>query len=183
MKTNIYYLFFLITGAIFGGLVLKTYEAHTANYHMSTVDPLEKETIVEYVYIESEPKIEYVYIPYEEPFYRNFTEEDVYYLKDMAMRESQGESVIGQCWVMYTVICRAEHFGKSIKEVCESDAFESSRSRSGLEPNENCNRAMALIEEGWKPEPLWFRRDVYHGFAEPLCQVGNHCFSTTLEEE
>ena len=183
MKTNIYHLFFLIIGTVFGIAVYGSYESHTKHYHMSTTDPIEKEIVVEYVYVPGEPQIEYVYVPYEEPFYRNFTEEDVYFLKDMAMREAEGEGVIGQCWVMYTVICRAEYFGKSIREICESSAFETSKDRSGLTPNENCNRAFALIEEGWTPKPLWFRRDGYHGFAEPLCQVGNHCFSTTLEEE
>lgn len=183
MKTNIYHLFFLIIGIVFGIAVYGSYESHTKHYHMSTTDPIEKEIVVEYVYVPGEPQIEYVYVPYEEPFYRNFTDEDAWWLQDTAMREAEGEGVIGQCWVMYTVICRAEYFGKSIREICESSAFETSKDRSGLTPNEDCNRALALIEEGWTPKPLWFRRGGYHGFAEPLCQVGNHWFSTTLEEE
>lgn len=183
MKANIDHLFFLIIGIIFGIAVYGSYQAHTKSYQISTEDPIEKEIVVEYVYVESEPEIEYVYVPYEEPFYRNFTDEDVYFLKDMAMREAEGEGVIGQCWVMYTVICRAEYFGKSIREICEASAFESSRNRSGLTPNDDCNEALALIEEGWVPKPLWFRRDQYHGFETPLCQVGSHYFSTSIEEE
>ena len=114
--------------------------------------------ITEYKVIEAEPEIitETVYVPYEEPFYRNLTDEDVWYLKDMAMREAEGQGVIGQCWVMYCVICRAEAFGQSIKEVCESEAFKSSKFRSGKTPNDDCNEALALIQEGWKPKPLWF---------------------------
>ena len=136
--------------------------------------------ITEYRVIEAEPEIitETVYIPYEEPFYRNLTEEDVYYLKDMAMREASGESVIGQAMVMYVVINRAEAYGQSIKEVCESKAFESSKGMSGKTPNENCNEALALIEEGWVPKPLYFRAGHYHNFGTPLYQVGNHYFST-----
>lgn len=133
---------------------------------------------VEYVYLEPEPIIETVYIPYEEPFYRNLTEEDCRYLQDMAMREAEGQGVIGQCWVMYTVLCRAEAFGQSIKEVCESDAFKSSRFRSGKTPNDDCNEALALIEEGWQPKPIYFRNQHYHNFGTPLCNIGNHYFST-----
>jgi len=142
----------------------------------STPEP-EVVTKTEYVYIETEPIIETVYIPYEEPFYRNLTEEDCYYLKDMAMREAEGQGVIGQCWVMYTVLCRAEAYGQSIKQVCESEAFKSSAFRSGLTPNDDCNEALALIESGWIPKPLWFRASKYHSFGTPLCNYGNHYFS------
>lgn len=140
-------------------------------------EPKQPEIRTEYVYIETEPIVETVYIPYEEPFYRNLTEEDAKYLQDMAMREAENQGVVGQCWVMYTVICRAEAYGQSIKQVCESKAFESSKSRSGMKPNEDCNEALALIEEGWTPKPLWFRRDHYHTFGNQLCQVGDHYFS------
>lgn len=132
------------------------------------------------VYVEVEKIVEVevpVYVPYEEPFYRNLTEEDAWYLKDIAMREAEGEGVIGQCWVMYTVICRAEAFGMSIKEVCLSSAFKTSLNRSGLTPNDDCNEALALIEEGWQPKPLYFGAGYYHDFATPLCQYGGHCFS------
>lgn len=142
----------------------------------STPEP-EVITKTEYVYIETEPIIETVYIPYEEPFYRNLTEEDCHYLQDMAMREAEGESAIGQAMVMYVVINRAEAYGQSIKEVCESDAFKSSKSRSGKKPNENCEKALSLIEEGWIPKPLYFRAGHYHNFGTPLYQVGNHYFS------
>ena len=177
MKTALYQLFTMFVGIVVGIAAYGSYQAHTKSYHLETPEP---ERIVEYVYVESEPEIIYetVYVPYEEPFYRNLTEEDKYYLKDIAMREAEGEGVIGQVWVMYCVICRAEAFGKSIKEVCLSSAFESSANRSGLTPNANCEEALALIEEGWTPKPLWFRRGYYHqNLGSPFCQVGNHCFS------
>ena len=166
---------YLIIGIIFGTILCGTVQAHTANYHMTTKPVAE----IEYIYIEKQPEIitEYVYVPQEPEFYRNFTDEDIYYLKDIAMREAEGEDVIGQCWVMYCVICRAEAYGKSIKEIVLSDAFKSSINRSGKTPNDNCNEALALIEEGWVPKPLWFRRDNYHNFGTPLCQVGKHYFS------
>ena len=159
-------------GTLFGIVIYGTW----TNQFREELEPI---VITEYRVIEAEPEIitETVYVPYEEPFYRNLTEEDVYYLKDMAMREASGESVIGQAMVMYVVINRAEAFNQSIKQVCESKAFESSKGMSGKTPNENCNEALALIESGWVPKPLYFRAGHYHSFGTPLYQVGNHFFS------
>ena len=162
----------LIMGTVFGIIVHGSITAWT----YEEPEPI---VITEYKVIEAEPEIitETIYVPYEEPFYRNLTDEDIYYLKDMAMREASGESVIGQAMVMYVVINRAEAYGQSIKEVCESDAFKSSRCMSGKTPNENCNKALELITEGWMPKPLYFRAGHYHNFGTPLYQVGNHYFS------
>ena len=155
--------------------IFASYKAHQF-YEQTKQEP---ETIVEYVYIEQEPEIitETIYLPSTDEFYRSFTDEDVWYLKDIAMREAGNQGVIGQCWVMYTVLCRAEAYNMSIKDVCESKAFESSRGMSGKTPNDDCNEALALIEAGWIPKPLWFRRDHYHNFGNPLCKVGDHYFS------
>ena len=165
-------LLILAMGIMFGVIVHGSYVA----WNYTEPEPI---VITEYRVIEAEPEIitETVYVPYEEPFYRNLTEEDVWYLKDMAMREASGESVIGQAMVMYVVINRAEAFNQSIKQVCESKAFESSKGMSGKTPNENCEKALALIEEGWTPKPLYFRASHYHTFGTPLYQVGNHYFS------
>ena len=174
MKNVLNYLFTLLVGLAVGIAAYGSYQAHTKSYHLETPEPQ-----IEYVYIETEPEVitETVYIEVEPEQFRNFTEEDVYYLKDIAMREAEGEDVIGQAMVMYCVLCRAEAFNQSIKEVCESSAFESSAFRSGITPNENCNEALSLIEDGWEPKPLYFRRDCYHSFGTPLFQVGRHYFS------
>lgn len=161
-------------GVIFGVIYICTVQAHTS-------EPIEiPEPEIQYVYVEAEPEIitEIKYVPYEEPFYRNLTEEDKTALLDIAMREAENQGVIGQAMVMYTVICRAEAFNQTIKEVCDSSAFESSAFRSGITPNENCEEALALIEEGWIPKPLYFRRDHYHNFGTPLYQIGPHYFSS-----
>ena len=165
-------LLLLIMGTLFGMAI------HGAWTEQFKEEP-EPIVITEYQVIEAEPEVitEVVYVPYEEPFYRNLTEEDVYYLKDIAMREASGESIIGQAMVMLVVINRAEAFNQSIKQVCESDAFKSSRGMSGKIPNDNCNEALALIESGWEPKPLFFRAGHYHSFGTPLYQVGNHYFS------
>ena len=159
-------------GVIFGVIYICTIKAHTTPTEIP-------EPVIEYVYIEAEPQVitEVKYVPYEEPFYRNLTEEDKIALLDIAMREAENQDVIDQAMVMYTVICRAEAFNQTIKEVCDSSAFSSSAFRSGITPNENCNEALARIEEGWIPKPLYFRRDCYHNFGTPLYQVGPHYFS------
>ena len=173
MRKNLEIIFTLLVGIAVGAASYGSYVAHT---HQE----ITPEVRTEYVYIEkpvTEVVTETVYIPYEEPFYRNLTEEDAYYLMDMAMREAESESVIGQAMVMLVVINRAEAFGMSIKEVCESSAFESSAFRSGITPNENCQVALALIEQGWTPKPLYFRKDHYHNFGTPLFSVDSHYFS------
>lgn len=177
MKQNLTILITFIMGVLFGIIFFGTYNAHTSKQ----AAPPEPE--IRYVYVESDPVVETeyiyetVYVPYEEPFYRNLTEEDKYYLQDIAMREAEGEDVIGQLWVMYCVICRAEAFNRSIKEDVLSSDFKTSLNRAGLTPNDACNEALALIEEGWQPRPLNFRAGTYHDFRHPLCQVGNHYFS------
>lgn len=173
MRKSIELFFTLIFGIFVGIAIHGSYIAHT---HQEATP----EVKTEYVYIEkpvTEIVTETVYIPYEEPFYRNLTEEDAFYLMDMAMREAESESVIGQAMVMLVVINRAEAFGISIKEVCESSAFESSAFRSGITPNENCREALSLIEGGWEPKPLYFRKGHYHNFGTPLFSVDSHYFS------
>lgn len=162
----------LAMGIMFGFIITKSWES----WNYEEPEPV---IITEYQVIEAEPEIitETVYVPYEQPFYRNLTKEDENALLDIAMRESENQGVIGQCWVMYTVICRAEAYGKSIKQVCDSSAFDSSKCRAGMKPNDDSLQALELIREGWTPKPLWFRRDHYHDFGTPLATVGDHCFS------
>lgn len=175
MKQTLNYLFLLIIGATFGIAVYGSYISHTKHYEMAT----EPEAIVEYVYIEKDPVVvtEYVYIEKEDTFYRELTDEDVYYLCDLAMREAEGEGVMGMLWLMYCAECRREAYGQTYEEVWNSDAFKSSWSRRGRTPNEDCLEALSLFEEGWTPKPLWFQTGDYHGFGTPLCKVGEHYFS------
>ena len=179
MRKNLEIIIALLGGIVVGIASYGSYISH--DYHMTTQNP---EPIREYVYIESEPEVievekvveKVVYLPSYEEFFRNFTEEDEWYLKDLAMREAEGEGVIGQCWVMYTVLCRCEAFGHSIKEEWQSDAY-TSMNRTGITPNEDCLKAFEMIREGWIPKPLYFRAGHYHSFGTALCQVENHYFS------
>lgn len=179
MRRNLEIIFALLVGIVVGVASYGSYKSH--DYHMTTQNP---EPIREYIYIESEPEIiekeveveKVVYLPSYEEFFRNLTEEDEWYLKDLAMREAESEGVIGQCWVMYTALCRCEAFGHSIKDEWSSSAY-TSMNRTGRTPNEDCLKAFELIREGWTPKPLYFRARDYHSFGTALCQVGNHYFS------
>ena len=163
----------IIMGAIFGAVVFGSIQA----WDYTEPEPI---YITEYREIVSDPEIiiqtEYVPVDMNE-YLRNLSEDDEWCLLDMGMRESENQGVIGHCWVMYTVLCRCEAFGMTVREVWESSAFESSMCNTGKTPNEDCLKALELIREGWTPKPLWFRRDYYHKFATPLCQYGDHCFS------
>lgn len=171
-----------IIGILVGIACCGSYMAHTYIINTEPVKRPERVIIVKEVEVPveviKEVEVEVpVYIPYEEPFYRNFTAEDEYYLKDGAMREGEGEGVIGQAHIMYVIINRAEAFGMSIKEVVLSDAFAPSLNRAGKIPNDDCNEAFALIQEGWTPKPLYFRAGQYHDFGTPLYNYGGHWFS------
>jgi hypothetical protein len=170
-------MFYIVLGALLGIACYGSYQSH---HQITTEKPyvvkvVEVEKIVE-VPVKVEVEVP-VYVPYTEPFYRNFTEEDKYYLMDGAMREAEGEGVIGQALVMYVIINRAEAFNMTIKQTVLSSAFESSLNRAGRTPNEDCIKALALIEEGWTPKPLYFRAGTYHNFGTPLFHYGNHYFS------
>lgn len=179
-------IFSLIIGIVVGWAITGSYFSH--NYHISTQNPEPK---TEYIYIEKEPEvihnIEYVYaepeviekivyVPMDEDFFLNFTEREEWCLKDLGMREAEGEGVIGQCWAMYTVLCRCQAFGTTIEQEWASSAY-TSMNRSGLTPNEDCLKAFELIREGWTPRPLYFQRGEYHSFGTPLMQYKNHYFS------
>ena len=158
-------------GVIFGAIYACTINAH------STPEPTPK-TEIQYVYVEKEPEVitETVYV--EKDFFRNHSEEDAWYYKDMALREGEGEGVVGMLWIMYTFECRCKAFNHTAEEEWASSAYESSMFRSGITPNEDCEKAYELFREGWIPEPLYFRAGNYHSFGTPLCEVGNHYFST-----
>ena len=177
MHKTLEILFSIIVGICVGIASYGSYLAH--DYSISTKP--QPETTIEYVYIEKQPEIvtETVIVEVNPTFYRTLTEDDCFYLMDLAMREAEGEGIEGMLWVMYTAECRKETFAmESYEAVWKSDAFNSSWDRRGIEPNTDCLEALALFEEGWMPKPLWFRADHYHNFGTPLCQVGNHYFST-----
>lgn len=175
MRQNLNTVFTFIIGIAFGVVFYGTYKAHTQTQIAS--EPIIK---TEYVYVEKEPEVitEYVYVEKEPDFFRNYSEADSWYFKDYAMREGESEGVVGMLWLMYTFENRCEVFGTTPAEEWASPASESSMSRTGIEPNEDCLKAYELFVEGWTPRPLYFRTGHYHTFGTNLCQVGNHYFSS-----
>ncbi len=175
MKNILTSLFSLLVGIGVGIAAYGSYQAHTPNYHMETPEPR-----IEYIYIEKEPEVitETVYVEVEPDFFRNYSEADAWFIKDYAMREGESEGVVGMLWLMLTFENRCEAYGHTPEEEWASPASESSMFRTGIEPNEDCLKAYELFCEGWMPEPLYFRAGHYHSFGTPLCEVGNHYFST-----
>ena len=171
MKQLLEHLFTLLVGIAVG---IAGYGSYT--HHNKPIETIK----TEYVYIEREPEVitETVYVEVEPEFYRNYSESDGWYIKDYMMREGEGEGVIGMLWLAYTFENRCEAFGHTPEEEWASKASESSMFRTGIEPNEDCLIAYELFIEGWEPKPLYFRAGHYHSFGTPLCQVGQHYFST-----
>ena len=171
MRSNLLNIFSLLVGIAVGIASYGSYIHHR---------PTPIETKTEYVYIEQEPQIvtETVYIEVEPEFYRNISDEDSFYYMDIAMREAENQGVVGMLWVMYAFQNRCEAFGHTPEEEWKSSAYETSMFRTGIEPNEDCLKAYELFVEGWIPKPLYFRANHYHSFGTPLCQVGQHYFST-----
>ena len=176
MKHTLEVLFTLIVGIAVGIAAYGSYTSH--NYSMTTRP--EPEERIEYVYIEQEPEVitETVYVEIEPEFFRNISEANSFYYKDIAMREAENQGIVGMLWVMYTFDNRCEAFGHTPEEEWKSSAYETSMFRTGIEPNEDCLKAYELFVEGWVPKPLYFRAGHYHSFGTELCQVGNHYYST-----
>ena len=163
-----------VIGIAVGGACIGSYLSH--DYSIRTPEEIIK---TEYVYIEQEPGVIYEKVPCDRFELRTqLTEQDGWYYKDLAMREGEGEGVIGMLWVMYVGECRCEAYSQTVKEMWESDAFKSSMCRTGRTPNEDCLKAYEMFVEGWTPKPLYLRANSYHNFGTPLCNYGNHCFST-----
>lgn len=171
MRKALEILFTLLVGMAVG---IAGYGSYT--HHNKPIETIK----TEYVYIEREPEVitETVYVEVEPEFFRNISDADGWYYKDYAMREGEGEGVIGMLWLMYTFGNRCEAFGNTPAEEWASPASESSMFRTGIEPNEDCLKAYELYVEGWVPKPLYFRAGHYHSFGTELCQVGSHFFST-----
>lgn len=171
MRKALEILFTLLVGIAVG---IAGYGSYT--HHNKPIETIK----TEYVYIECEPEVitETIYIEVEPEFFRNISDADGWYYKDYAMREGEGEGVIGMLWLMYTFGNRCEAFGNTPAEEWASPTSESSMFRTGIEPNEDCLKAYELYVEGWVPKPLYFRAGHYHSFGTPLAQVGAHYFSS-----
>ena len=182
MKRYLTYLFIVAVTAAVTIACYGSYQNH--DYSISTVNP---EPITEYIYVpvyidkpvcitetaEAEEPVA------EETFCRNFTDEEIDLLEQIAMSEAANQGTIGMALVMWTVINRADKSGLSIREVIFAPGQYAT---AGMCPgNDEAHEAIAMIMDGWNESQgaTCFRTGHYHNFGIPLFQYGSHYFSKT----
>lgn len=93
-----------------------------------------------------------------------------------------GEPLEGKIAVVETILNRSEIYGKSIEEVIY-EPNQYSLADNG-EPDETVQHAVdiALRENIYPDDMIYFRTMNYHNFGEPYQQIGNHYFSLKESE-
>ena len=88
-----------------------------------------------------------------------------------------GEPLDGKIAVVETILNRCEIYGKSIEEIIY-EPYQYSLADNG-EPDETVEQAVdiALRENIYPDDMIYFRTGYYHSFGEPYQQIGNHYFS------
>ena len=127
--------------------------------------------------ISSSGNVEIVFIGNEET---QVTPEEYNLLLRVCMSECggrYGEPLEGKIAVVETILNRCEIYGKSIDEVVY-EPYQYSTSDNG-EPDETVEQAVdiALRENIYPDDMIYFRTGNYHSFGEPYQQIGNHYFS------
>ena len=127
--------------------------------------------------ISSSGNVEIVFIGNEET---KVTPEEYNLLLRVCMSECggrYGEPLDGKIAVVETILNRCEIYGKSIDEVVY-EPYQYSLADNG-EPDETVEQAVdiALRENIYPDDMIYFRTDYYHVFGTPYQQIGNHYFS------
>ena len=88
-----------------------------------------------------------------------------------------GEPLEGKIAVVETILNRSEIYGKSIEEVIY-EPYQYSLANNG-EPDETVEQAVdiALRENIYPDDMIYFRTANYHTFGKPYQKIGNHYFS------
>ena len=177
MKDYLNYLALLIIGITFGFVIYGTYQAHTPNYHMTTINPYQTEVIILPVYVEKETEAAEEPV-LEEEGYLNLTFEEQDLLEQIAYAEARGEGVRGMMLVMNVVINRSKKTGCSIHDVIYApNQFYT----AGMTPDvsEECHEALALVMDGVDDSAgaLFFNKYGYRNGCVPLFKYKNHYFS------
>lgn len=88
-----------------------------------------------------------------------------------------GEPLEGKIAVVETILNRCEIYGKTIEEVVY-EPYQYSTSDNG-EPDETVEQAVdiALRDNIYPDDMIYFRTGRYHSFGEPYQKIGNHYFS------
>ena len=127
--------------------------------------------------ISSSGNVEIVFIGNEET---KVTPEEYNLLLRVCMSECGGECgepLDGKIAVVETILNRSEIYGKSIEEVVY-EPCQYSTSDNG-EPDETVEKAVdiALRENIYPDDMIYFRTGNYHSFGTPYQKIGNHYFS------
>ena len=127
--------------------------------------------------ISSSGNVEIVFIGNEET---QVTPEEYNLLLRVCMSECggrYGEPLEGKIAVVETILNRCEIYGKSIDEVVY-EPYQYSTSDNG-EPDETVEQAVdiALRENIYPDDMIYFRTSNYHTFGKPYQKIGNHYFS------
>ena len=88
-----------------------------------------------------------------------------------------GEPLEGKIAVVETIINRCEIYGKSIEEIVY-EPYQYSLADNGC-PDETVEQAVdiALRENIYPDDMIYFRTSNYHTFGKPYQKIGNHYFS------
>ena len=88
-----------------------------------------------------------------------------------------GEPIEGKIAVVETILNRCDIYGKSIEEVVY-EPYQYSTADNG-EPDETVEQAVdiALRENIYPDDIIYFRTSNYHTFGKPYQKIGNHYFS------
>ena len=127
--------------------------------------------------ISSSGNVEIVFIGNEEA---EVTRDEYNLLLRVCMSEcggKYGEPLEGKIAVVETILNRCEIYGKSIDEVVY-EPYQYSTSDNG-EPDETVEQAVdiALRENIYPDDMIYFRTSNYHTFGKPYQKIGNHYFS------
>lgn len=136
-----------------------------------------KTNIEEVQHVQHEQEINIVFISNEET---KVTPDEYNLLLRVCMSEcggKYGEPLDGKIAVVETILNRSEIYGKSIEEVIY-EPYQYSLADNG-EPDETVEQAVdiALRENIYPDDMIYFRTGNYHSFGEPYQQIGNHYFS------
>lgn len=127
--------------------------------------------------ISSSGNVEIVFIGNEET---KVTPEEYNLLLRVCMSEcggKYGEPLEGKIAVVETILNRCDIYGKTIEEVIY-EPYQYSVANNG-EPDETVEQAVdiALRENIYPNDMIYFRTGNYHTFGKPYQQIGNHYFS------
>lgn len=126
---------------------------------------------------EPEEVIEVETVVIEEKCEPRFTERDM--IAMVVMAESGRERFIGKVAVAAVVLNRSDLWNKSIEEICSQEGQFVYPYMGNV--TYSCYEAVDYAMQHRDMFPmnmLYFRNTMYHDFADPYIQIGNHYFST-----